>query len=274
MIAAIVSVFKNQKSLFQLLDVHNKNEVDEGAVIQAARQNPEDLDRIFYFKNQNRKCCREGYPLHKAIELDLGIDVIKSLISPFAIRLTDNLNLGWTALHRICQNDNPSLEVLSVVLKAYPEAAREKDYWDRTPLHLICGNRRASLEMVSMMMKAYPEAAREKDIHGCTPLHLICGNRRTSLGTLIAVLNAWPEATRKKDILGGTPLHLICGNRRASLEMLSTVLKAYPEAAREKDNRGSTPLHIMCVNKSASLKMVQTIADALVEGKGNRTSHS
>jgi len=48
-----------------------------------------------------------------------------------------------------------------MVLKAYPEAAREKDRDGRTPLHRICGNERASLEMLSMVLKAYPEAARE-----------------------------------------------------------------------------------------------------------------
>jgi len=157
---------------------------------------------------------------------------------------------GCTPLHRICGNERASLEMLSMVLKAYPEAAREKDRDGCTPLHRICGNERASLEMLSMVLKAYPEAAREKDTDDCcTPLHNICDNKSTSLESLSVVLNAWPEAVREKDTGGYTPLHSICGNRRASLEVLSAVLNACPEAAREKCNAGRTPLHEICVLK-------------------------
>uniref|UniRef100_A0A7S2A1C1 Uncharacterized protein n=1 Tax=Ditylum brightwellii TaxID=49249 RepID=A0A7S2A1C1_9STRA len=127
---------------------------------------------------------------------------------------------------------------MSMVLKAYPEAAREKDKWGRTPLHRICGNKSASLEMLSMVLKVYPEAAREKDEESYTPLHRICGNKS------------------------------------ASLEMLSAVLNAWKEAAREKDRDGRTPLHWICANESASYRMMQTILDEWLKAKENRTSHS
>mmetsp|Transcript_16083 Transcript_16083/g.23508 ORF Transcript_16083/g.23508 Transcript_16083/m.23508 type:complete len:343 (-) Transcript_16083:193-1221(-) len=223
-------------SLFELINVNSKDEVDEGAVIQAAQQNPEDLDQIFEFDVSRYLVETQVCPLHKAIELELSTDVIASLISTFAIR--QKVNLGWTVLHWICRTGNPSYETLSVVLDAWPDAARENAGSAGTPLHLICINESASLEMLS------------------------------------AVLNAWTEAAREKDRYGWTPLHNICINESASLETLSVVLNAWPEAAREKDEDSWNPLHLICTNESASLKMVQTIADALVEGKGNRTSHS
>uniref|UniRef100_A0A7S4S4Q3 Ankyrin repeat protein n=1 Tax=Ditylum brightwellii TaxID=49249 RepID=A0A7S4S4Q3_9STRA len=170
-----MSVFKKQKmtrSIFELLNVDSKDDVDEGAVIEAAQQNPNDIDRMFEFSWY--RCC----PLHKALELELGDDVIKLLISPFAIRHKDNRLR--TPLRIICEK-GASLESLSMVLKAYPEAARKKDRLGCAPLHNICVNESASLEMLSMILNTWPEAAREKDRDSKTPLHRICGNERASL---------------------------------------------------------------------------------------------
>jgi len=259
-------------SLFELINVNSKDKVDEGAVIQAAQQNPEDLDQIFEFDVSRYLVETQVCPLHKAIELELSTDVIASLISTFAIR--QKVNLGWTALLWICRTDNPSYETLSVVLDAWPDAAREKDRHGYTPLHSICDNKSASLEMLSVVLNAWPDAARENAGSAGTPLHLICINESASLEMLSAVLNAWKEAAREKDRYGWTPLHNICINESASLETLSVVLNAWPEAAREKDEDSWNPLHLICTNESASLKMVQMITGEWVKGKENRTSHS
>eukprot|EP00957_Ditylum_brightwellii_P084975 6461723-Ditylum_brightwellii.AAC.1 len=58
------------------------------------------------------------------------------------------------------------METLSVVLNAWPKAARGKDYFDRTQLHSICGNESASLEMLSVFLNTQPRAAREKKQKG------------------------------------------------------------------------------------------------------------
>eukprot|EP00957_Ditylum_brightwellii_P042989 3256171-Ditylum_brightwellii.AAC.1 len=50
-------IFKKKRmalSVYKLLHVDSKDEVDEAAVIQAAQQNPKDLDRTFEF-------CRGGH---------------------------------------------------------------------------------------------------------------------------------------------------------------------------------------------------------------------
>eukprot|EP00957_Ditylum_brightwellii_P138465 10554396-Ditylum_brightwellii.AAC.1 len=104
--------------LFELLKVYSKDEVDEGAVIEASQQNLKDLDWIFEF-NQYIQCC----PLHQALELELGNDVIKSLIGPFAIKHKDKMLR--TPICIICEK-GASLETLGMVLNACPKAVREK----------------------------------------------------------------------------------------------------------------------------------------------------
>ena len=141
------------------------------------------------------------------------------------------------------------------------------------PLHNICGNKSASLEMLNMVLNAWPDAARGEDWHRCAPLHNICGNKSISLEMLNMVLKAYPEATREEDSYGINPLHNICRNKSTSLEMLSIVLNAWPEAAREEDSKSCTPLHNISANKSASYRMIQVIVDEWLNTKENRTSH-
>uniref|UniRef100_A0A7S2A0V2 Uncharacterized protein n=1 Tax=Ditylum brightwellii TaxID=49249 RepID=A0A7S2A0V2_9STRA len=148
-------------SLFKQLNVNSKDEVDEGAVIEAAQQNPNDIDRIFEFSWY--RCC----PLHKALELELGDDVIKSLISPFAIRHKDDMLR--TPLHIIC-GKGASLESLSMVLNAWPEAAREKDRDGRTPLHWICANESASYRMMQTILDEWLKAKENRTSHSVISL--------------------------------------------------------------------------------------------------------
>eukprot|EP00957_Ditylum_brightwellii_P135216 10310533-Ditylum_brightwellii.AAC.1 len=51
-----------------------REDVDEAAVMKAVQQHPEDID---------------GCSFNQAIHLDLGIDVIKALISPITIKEKD-----------------------------------------------------------------------------------------------------------------------------------------------------------------------------------------
>eukprot|EP00957_Ditylum_brightwellii_P061384 4659486-Ditylum_brightwellii.AAC.1 len=97
-------------SLFTLLDVsrRSKDKVDGSAVIKEAQQNPKDLDCIFDF---GFLC--QGCPLHQAIQLELGTDVITPLIIPFAIRHKDQF--GFTALHWICCHERASLAMVHTI---------------------------------------------------------------------------------------------------------------------------------------------------------------
>eukprot|EP00957_Ditylum_brightwellii_P086622 6590743-Ditylum_brightwellii.AAC.1 len=88
-------------------------------------------------------CC----PLTQAIELGLGIDVIKALISPVAIKLEDNFD--YTPLHHTCCK-GASLEILTTLLDAWLNASKEKDNVGHTPFHYLCKNMPASFEMLSM----------------------------------------------------------------------------------------------------------------------------
>uniref|UniRef100_A0A7S4W5V4 Uncharacterized protein n=1 Tax=Ditylum brightwellii TaxID=49249 RepID=A0A7S4W5V4_9STRA len=183
-----MSASKKQKttpSLYELLCVRSKYEVDEAAVIQAAQQKLDDDDRICPYWYHSR--IKSSF-LSRALELGLGIDVIKALISPVAIRQKD-LDNG-TALHRACQGEASS-EVLTTVLDAWPDAAKHLDNDRKAPLHYLCQNRYASFETLTVVFDASPDAVFVNNYYSRTPFYWICQNRYASMDMVHKVLDQW-----------------------------------------------------------------------------------
>jgi len=258
-------------SLYEVLNVQCKYEVDTDALITAAQQNPQDKDLLYSFLYPNEY---GRFPLHQAIILGLSVEVIQALSSPIAIKA--KLSDERTPLHLACEFGS-SLDVVSTLLRIYPHAAREKDDDGDTPLHMVCAEN-TSLEVVYALLDVWPDAVREKDTYGYTPLHGAC-TANTSLEVVSALLDEWPDAAREKESEGWTPLHCACACAAlipdASSEVVSALLDEWPDAVREKENEGWTPLHCACgifgsdeessldeENRYVSLEVVSVLLDA------------
>mmetsp|Transcript_23643 Transcript_23643/g.34380 ORF Transcript_23643/g.34380 Transcript_23643/m.34380 type:complete len:415 (-) Transcript_23643:2640-3884(-) len=247
----------SESILFNLLhlDVYDEEErrkADAIAIIREARQNPRKLDLIYTFPHvvEIKRCC----PLHQAIRLGLGVEVVDALSSPVALRLKCD---GATALHLamyprfngpmdIISHARPKIhvswDVVSLLLRKHPDAARERDDEGQTPLHLAC-RYGAPHDVLSALLSSWPDAAREKDASGQTPLHSAC-EYKLPLSVLALFLSRCPDVAKEKDSDGSTLLHIIC--RYASLDQVSSILSACPDAAKVKDEDGWTPLHHAC----------------------------
>jgi hypothetical protein len=106
---------------------------------------------------------------------------------------------GCTLLHLACANSAP-VEVISLLIAAHPDAAKEKISDDRQlqfledgwlPLHLACANN-ASFEVVSSLLAAHPDGAKAKYKDGRLPLHLAC-SKDASIDVIRALLAAHPD---------------------------------------------------------------------------------
>eukprot|EP00957_Ditylum_brightwellii_P034181 2590169-Ditylum_brightwellii.AAC.1 len=53
------------------------------------------------------------------------------------------------------------------------------------------------LEIVDVLLKSWPDAAKEKDSDGNTPLHIAC-MEGAQLKAVAALLQAWPDAAKEK----------------------------------------------------------------------------
>jgi hypothetical protein len=175
-------------------------------------------------------------------------------------------------LHRACgaiyfgdKSHLQSVEVIKVLLDAYPVAAEVKDTWNRTPLHWAL-QQGASVEVIKMLLDAYPAAAELKDTGNNTPLHLAL-QQGASVEVIKMMLDACPAAAEVKDTGNNTPLHLAL-QQGASVEVIKMMLDACPAAAEVKDTGNNTPLHLALqqgasVSKGAASKSIDDILNTL-----------
>ena len=106
---------------------------------------------------------------------------------------------GCMLLHLACANNAP-VEVVTLLIAAYPDGAKEKVGDDRRlqfledgwlPLHLACANN-ASFQVVSALLAAHPDGAKAKYKDGRLPLHLAC-SKDPSIDIIRALLAAHPD---------------------------------------------------------------------------------
>mmetsp|Transcript_39947 Transcript_39947/g.58336 ORF Transcript_39947/g.58336 Transcript_39947/m.58336 type:complete len:403 (-) Transcript_39947:72-1280(-) len=272
----------SESNLFKLLDFDpwddgDRERVDTYAIIKKARQTPRDVDLMYTFSKN--ALYKRLFPLHQAILLGLNVEVIDVLSSPVAVKRKCN---GATALHialgfyfKSDQGLNASKDVVALLLRKYPDAAKEKDSEDKTPLQIALENK-APLDVLSLLLHIWPDAAKEKGRDGRNPIHFAC-RYGSSLDVMFVLLSGWPDAAKQKTKYGGTPLHLAC-QYGAPLNVVSALLSSFPDAAREKEVFGRTPLHLACLFGSpldVMSALLSSFPDALQqkERRGNTPLH-
>jgi hypothetical protein len=114
------------------------------------------------------------------------------------------MNQGNLALHEACKNQ-PSADLINVLLAANENALKTKGQWGYLPLHFACCSR-AAPEVVAKLIIAYPSATRAKDDHeGTLPLHL-AAKWGASDEVIMALLTVHPKASVARDMTGKTPI--------------------------------------------------------------------
>ena len=144
-------------------------------------------------------------------EFDHVIDSVKARPAEAAMVLSGTsaahnsvMNQGNLALHEACKNQ-PSLELVNVLLEANEEAIRTKGQWGYLPLHFACASR-ASPEVVARLIVLFPPGTRTKDDHeGLLPLH-IAAKWGASDEVIMALLTVHPRASTCLDSSGKIPM--------------------------------------------------------------------
>lgn len=191
-----------------------------------------------------------SYPLHFAVMHKAPIGVLRRLISCFPEALTakdlrDYYNTD-TPLHKVCVERNPDVEVIKLL--ASPEAARVRDSGlGRLALHAHLRRGDARVDIVRILVQAYPESLKEVENDGNTPLNYFL---HSFLGfnfqTLQFLVESAPDAVNQPDNQGFTPLHWATRKSlgRISFLVIHYLITKCPGLATSQDNTGRTPLHV------------------------------
>lgn len=139
---------------------------------------------------------------------DVPVDIVEMLIVvyPQSLKWGDR-TLGYLPLHWAVSNVGaPSnVDVINLLLNYYKKATSVKNIFLQTPLssHLFC-SRSPSLVVVKLLVKAYPDAVQANDRFAAYALHY--ASRRGDWKISEYLVSFYPEALRQKDSADMSPL--------------------------------------------------------------------
>ena len=217
-----------------------------------------------------------GLPLHyylarRASDLDLA--TVKMLVEGDPRSL---INEGYChPIHVIL--GNPKIcelqYVLEFLLEYQPSSIHFLDEYDRTPLNMACSNPNVTLDLVRLLLNAWPEATRQLDNcgederGGYLPIHNLCRNEGmddvTAKDILHLLLNSDPPSVRERDTDGEfLPIHHAAGGGK-STDFCKILVKAFPESLRMQSMEGKLPIHAAC--STGKVDLVQYLLELIPE---------
>jgi hypothetical protein len=175
-----------------------------------------------------------------------------------------------TPLHMMCMRRGVPADVVQSIVESAPMVATLADSYGWLPLHRVCAHE-PTLNVLSILITAYPEGKVNQDKRGRTPLHFyLSGSNVGNMTADIAQFLSDTGAAKRRDQVGMLPMHYACsyGANPCVLKVLS---EAYPESLVAKVDNGRTALHFAMVN-AARLQSPDVIRFLLGTPKGKRTA--
>jgi len=189
-------------------------------------------------RGENSKC----FPIHWACIKKAPFQVIEILVkaSPKSLLISDSLHSA-TPLALACSFGATS-EVIHLLISASPEALKKYDRDGNLPCHIACSRRCESI--ISLLLSAYPGAAKVKNFKHKVPL-MLAVSRYDSLSScaIKELLMANAEAAELKDMQNRTTLHFAV-MWKASAEVIDLLIASNKEALYMRDLSHHTPYHL------------------------------
>ncbi len=142
-------------------------------------------------------------------------------------------------------NLKDGIEVVKFLLDCNPDALSSTG---ETPLHVACGNENVTLNMVQLLIDAFPDSLRHEDDKGLMPLHTLCNNKNlddeVAVDILKLLLERCPESVRHAARNGNLPIHIAA--RYHSPDFCRTLIETYPGSERMTNDSGDLPFHFVC----------------------------
>jgi hypothetical protein len=162
-----------------------------------------------------------------------------------------------------------NLELIRVLVEAYPEGVQECSRFEYLPLHISCSNG-ASAEVLSLLIQYYPDAVKIKDRSGLLPLHILCDNN-AHIDAIKVLINSHNEGVKEVDEYGDLPLHYAC-RRNASFEVIKLLIDSYPDGIKIRGKGRQIPLFWSC-GRSAPIDVITLLIHAFPESAEGEEGH-
>lgn len=151
----------------------------------------------------------------------------------------------------------PPKEVISALLKAYPDGAKCVDDQGMYALHYACGNQ-AKRDVIRMLLVAYPDAAAIKDPNGMLPMHYLACWGPSDISIMDMVLVAHRQAVHAKDADGNTPMDLAKEGEYEENEQVVDLLKKWSSS---NSSAGSYSYHSSSRHSTSASSVASVSSD-------------
>lgn len=213
----------------------------------------EKLRQWLNWQKNNKKRFKEaaaykGYfnvtPLHVIVMRHPPVDVVETLVKHAPETLRTKNDFGFLPLHSACSG-GASLEVLNLLIQAYPESVDVETIDDRRKPSDCLKEALSHLD--------YNEFDNDFDkFHlASNKVHMLLLHNASAAGYSVhlvkLLLEAFPESCAITDENGMLPLHHACtsSNVSESVNIAMVLLDAYPESSNIKDNQGRTAWQLL-----------------------------
>lgn len=185
----------------------------------------------------------------KAKDPDM-LDNFQSLIKHCPEAVKENFVDGSSPVNFVLKNEKNELQavtILTSLLKAYPDGARQEDQDGELPLHCAISSSR-DLSMIKLLLEAFPDAVRRKlKNKEDYPLHVLL-RKKFSRDVIVAVLLTCPNVAKDPFKNGDFPLHFALLNN-FDVQVIIELIKAYPAAIKSRNNQGRSAMNILSTMK-------------------------
>jgi len=225
---------------------------------------------------------------HLCSSEDLSLDKLQRMTE--GVSLDDLHNSSF--LHRLCFNNNITLEMVKYLLDLYPEAINssislpEAEIFSAFPLHMACRNYECPNEVIQLLLQkehlyqltfmSYMGFNWDNTgiiihhgntrAHGGLPLHYYLSRPsnvdlnivKQLVTTNIGVLLLADENTKC------TPIHILMNNKSIGdlFDVMKYLVETNPSSLLAKDEHDQTPLAVACKNKSITAGTIRFLLEA------------
>lgn len=114
--------------------------------------------------------------------------------------------MGDLPLHEVCHTGGAPFQIIQRLIHTNKEALQKRGFCGRLPLHYAAYSK-PSVNVIKLLLRHHPAAAKELDDDGRLPLHLAV-IRNAPKQSIQAIIDAYPEALKSRNKFGSTPIML------------------------------------------------------------------
>jgi len=192
-------------------------------------------------------CMNENCP-NEVIELLVNRCLL--LRQTHILRNSINTSYQCTPLHYyLARKSSVDLEVVKLLINAWPEANQIRNIRGHMPIHTLCYNEQmdeaVSLDVLRFMHNSNRTLLRE-NMEGWLPIHLAVGHMSTAFCK--ELINGYPGSLRVGLVGNGDmlPIHIaVCNTERRadSVDTIELMLERDPDSINARDGQGHLPIH-------------------------------